>query len=90
MPFVELNEKEIDKKLRHGRHVIQEVIEVITLPKFDDVAANASESGNEVLSDAVVRQLHEYVTEIAKSYKPNPFHNFGKRPHQPFSLTVIV
>jgi hypothetical protein len=68
-----LDEDAVDQSLRDGKMVIHEVEEIITLPKY--VAEAAARSDSVELSKAVVDQLREFVTAIAKSYKNNPFHN---------------
>jgi hypothetical protein len=56
---------------------IDEVIDIITLPKFDkNVAKRQADIKTIKLSEQVVDQLHSLIAEIALLYKDNPFHNF--------------
>lgn len=58
--------------------VIDEVREIITLPKLDLKLAKAQEEADSIeLEEEIVGQLNEYVSNIAAMYRENPFHNFG-------------
>ena len=69
-----LNEDEVDKQLRDGKLVIDEVEEVVKLPKYRRSRSFNSQLTVEV-SAKVEKQLQKYITAIAHSYKNNPFHN---------------
>ena len=57
--------------------VIDEVSQIITLPKLDLKLAKAQEEADSIeLEDEIVGQLNEYVSNIAAMYRENPFHNF--------------
>ena len=57
--------------------VIDEVKEIITLPKLDLKLAKAQEEADSIeLDDDIVAQLNEYVSNIAAMYRENAFHNF--------------
>lgn len=62
---------------RRGTTVLEEVQEIIKLPKFD---ANTAKTDADIesiqLDKAVVSQLQKYVQMVAKMYQDNPFHNF--------------
>ena len=57
---------------------IDEVKEIIHLPKFDARAAKNQQDPKTIeLDKQVVEQLHNYVTVIASLYRAEvPFHNF--------------
>lgn len=56
---------------------IDEVREIITLPKFDkNVVKRQADYKTIKLSEDVLDQLHNYIAEIALLYHENPFHNF--------------
>lgn len=66
-------------KITHqrGETVLDEVQEIIHLPKFNAEAAHYQEDPESIeLGENVVNQLREYVTLIATMYRDNPFHNF--------------
>ena len=71
-----LTTQEIDARLRDGKLVIDEVEEVIALPRYDAEAAKAQDKAKKPaqVSQKVVEQLHEYISLIGKSYRNNPFH----------------
>jgi hypothetical protein len=55
---------------------LEEVKEIIELPKFSRRAAKRMLENEDVeVSDSVVRQLREFVSEIAGRYNDNPFHS---------------
>lgn len=63
--------------LRKAGTVLEEVREIITLPKFDPkVYRNHDDPDAVQLSQETLQQLHDYVTTIATLYRENPFHNF--------------
>ena len=58
---------------------LDEVVDIIQLPKFNAKAATSEvESRSTDLDPVVVSQLRDFVSTIATSYRKNPFHNFGK------------
>jgi class 3 adenylate cyclase len=59
--------------------IIDEVAEIIALPKFTLHIEIDSESLP--IDEEIERQLKEYVTSIAKMYRNNPFHNFEHASH---------
>jgi hypothetical protein len=60
--------------------VIDEVKEVIALPRFDAKAVkNQQDARTVTLDKEVTEQLHNYVTVIASLYRPGvPFHNVSR------------
>ncbi len=66
------NEEEDIEKI-----VVDEVAEVITLPKFTARSIKVLEKAETiVLEEAVISQLKDYISTIASMYRKNPFHNF--------------
>jgi hypothetical protein len=62
---------------KEGETSLNEVAEVIKLPKFSVKAAAREQDYHKVEIDPlVVEQLRELVAIIAASYRDNPFHNF--------------
>jgi hypothetical protein len=62
---------------KEGKTSLDEVAEVIKLPKFSVKAAAREQDYHKVEIDPlVVEQLRELVAIIAASYRDNPFHNF--------------
>jgi hypothetical protein len=65
-----------------SRQVIDEVQEVIMLPKkktevTDANTADKESNSEEIeLDEAVVEQMNEYIGSIAATYRENPFHSF--------------
>jgi hypothetical protein len=62
---------------QEGKICLDEVIEAITLPKFDSKAATGTSNHHLVqISPSVVSALRAYVSIITSTYRDNPFHNF--------------
>lgn len=72
---VAILEQEIKSKA--GTAVIDEVVEIITLPDFVDRMEESPES-NQVckVDETVKQQLRKYLSHVAAMYRNNPFHNF--------------
>jgi class 3 adenylate cyclase len=70
------------------RLIIDEMTEVIALPKFDPAVDR--ESAQVVLPPAVKDQLRDYVSQIACSYRQVPFHNFDHASHVMMSATKLM
>ena len=71
--------------------VLEEVAEVICLPKFTNKAAGAMDHAEDVaLSSDVLMQLHGYVGTIASMYNDNPFHNFEHASHVTMSVVKLL
>ncbi|CAB9531150.1 calmodulin-dependent 3',5'-cyclic nucleotide phosphodiesterase 1B [Seminavis robusta] len=65
--------------LPKGKTSLDEVAEVIKLPKF---SGQMDKNWRQVaLGLDVVSQLHRYVTALSELYLPNPFHNFEHAAH---------
>ncbi|CAB9525101.1 Receptor-type guanylate cyclase gcy [Seminavis robusta] len=71
--------------------VLEELAEVIQLPRFSSkvaqVVANAEE---EPVPPVVVNQLHNFVAELAAMYHDNPFHNFEHASHVTMSVVKLL
>jgi len=71
--------------------VLEEVREIIMLPKFDPrVYRNHDDPGSVELDDDVLQQLHDYVSTIATLYRDNPFHNFEHASHVTMSVSKLL
>jgi len=73
-----------------GNTTIDEVAEIITLPKFNAKAAVKQEDPDSIqLPRQVVDQLYDYVSNIAAIYNENPFHNFEHASHGTFPSKLV-
>jgi 3'5'-cyclic nucleotide phosphodiesterase len=73
------------------KHLLGEVTEVISLPKFDPKAHKNREPPNQVvIPDVVVRELRLFVSAIAASHRDVPFHNFEHASHVTMSVTKLL
>ena len=68
-----------DSVTRPDVAVVEEVAEIIEMPKYVKITEAESESAP--INAEVESQLHEYVTAIAQMYRNNPFHNFQHASH---------
>lgn len=70
---------------------IDEVKEIIFLPKFDAEAARNEVDPEKIeLPDGVAIQLKSYVMTLASLYRDNPFHNFEHASHVAMSVTKLL
>lgn len=68
-----------------------EVIETITLPKFDErIIQNQQEAAAIEIGDNVKQQVHAFVTSIAAMYRDNPFHAFEHASHVTQSVIKLL
>ena len=75
-----------------GKTCLDEVKEVIRLPKFDarTAAIRSSDSNMVTIKPVVLEQLREFVFTIACMYKDNPFHNFEHACHVTQSANKLL
>jgi hypothetical protein len=74
-----------------GDTVIDEVVEIIELPKLDASASRQQALIDEIeLDPTVVLQVRTYIQTIATMYRANPFHNFEHVSILLAIATVIV
>lgn len=67
---------------REGQTSLDEVAEVIYLPRFDEKAHGfAGGTGQMTMSPKALSQLHSYVGTVANYYIDNPFHSFEHACH---------
>lgn len=60
----------------HKMSALDEVKEIIALPKFRESTVNQEDPENIELPREVAEQLHDYVCNVAAMYHNNSFHNF--------------
>jgi Adenylate and Guanylate cyclase catalytic domain/3'5'-cyclic nucleotide phosphodiesterase len=78
-------------ELEEGKCVLDEVTEVIRLPKFDPSAFKGHVDPESIeLDRKVVSQLKRYVTVIGAMYRQNPFHNFEHASHVVMSVNKLL
>ena len=64
-------------KRLHGATVIDEVTEIVKMPKFK-ASKNPVSPDSIELGDAVEAQLEDFVANVALMYRDNHFHSYGK------------
>jgi len=79
----------------NGATNLDEVVEAISLPKFDSTKATGAakalaEYSNEALPAAVLKDLHRLVQMIASNYHRNPFHNFEHACHVTMNVSKFL
>jgi len=66
-----------EQKLKKGDTFLDEIKEIIALPRFDDNLIRDPQDINDVvIPEEAVQELTDYVTVIASMYRDNPFHSF--------------
>jgi hypothetical protein len=73
-----------------GATVLDEVKEIITLPKFDGSTATTPEENPVEIDAEVAEQVRHFVTTIASLYRKNPFHNFEHACHVSQSVVKLM
>lgn len=70
---------------------VDEIAEVIEMPRFDPRAAKRMSESNEVQLDPMVKdQLREYVMRISSLYRDIPFHSFDHASHVAMSAAKLL
>ena len=80
--------QQLEDRLGKTGSCLDEVAEVIHLPKFNSAAYNASETVE--VSKEVICQLSNYVEMIASMYRNNPFHSFDHASHVTQSTSKLL
>ena len=76
----------------HGRvegTVLDEVVEVVNLPKFDSRTGQINPDTVPMDPDVEI-QLREYVQTVAAMYRENPFHNYEHASHVTMSAVKLL
>jgi hypothetical protein len=85
------DEMDVTAKERNHSMALEEVQEIITLPKFDAKVAAQQAAANQVeLSQTVKGQLTSLVGSLATLYHDNPFHNFEHASHVTMSVAKLL
>eukprot|EP00980_Cylindrotheca_fusiformis_P017448 scaffold5439_cov132-Cylindrotheca_fusiformis.AAC.7 len=89
MEAIELLEKELSVPVSEsGRTALDEVVEIIELPRFNAAMGDADMMIH--LSPEVQDQLHDYVAVICSMYNENSFHSFEHASHVTMSVTKLL
>lgn len=75
-----------------GKIPLDEVEEIITLPKFEHEARSIKFMSQDPvqLQESVLSELHTYIHTIATMYDDNPFHNFEHASHVTMSVVKLL
>ena len=82
------DEGQVDRNLRKGRMVFDEVAEIINLPNYNKACPHGQDGAT--LSPVIVQQIRKYVSAIALLYPDNPFHNFDHASHVAMSVSKLL
>jgi hypothetical protein len=80
----------VPNKLQEGGTVLNEVKEIITLPKFNARIEKDINPDSIQLDPTVEEEVRDYVTAIAGFYHDNPFHNFEHASHVAMSVSKLL
>ena len=70
---------------------LDEVVEIVELPKFDAKTQRSQPDPNTMeISSQVIQQLREFVENIACMYRQNSFHNFEHASHVTMSVSKLL
>jgi len=73
--------------------IIDEVAEVITLPKFDSrytIPPSTTQATSKLLPDEIKFQMKDFVASVAAMYRDTPFHNFDHASHVTMSANKLM
>ena len=84
------HESVVEKQAGDKKVPLDEVTEIIKLPGFDAKKSQASGAKDVELGEFVESELHEFVSRIAATYLPNPFHNFEHASHVAMSVHKLL
>jgi class 3 adenylate cyclase len=74
-----------------GATILDEVAETVQLPPFDEsTATHPLDAETKSLDKDVLKQLHEFVSNIAAMYRNNSFHNFEHASHVLMSVAKLL
>jgi class 3 adenylate cyclase len=81
----------LEKEIARRTNCLDEVCEIITLPKFDHKAHKHQENPSKIeIPEKVVQQLRLYVASVAAMHRDNPFHNFEHASHVTMSVSKLL
>jgi class 3 adenylate cyclase len=79
------------QKCQKSFTVLEEVVEIISLPRYDAGRQTAMIRPEEIeIGEAVEEQLKVYVSAVASMYRTNPFHNFEHASHVTMSVVKLM
>lgn len=81
---------EMARTMGLGHMPVEEVVEVIVLPDFDERAIRQVDPETVILSPEVSAQCRNYVALLASMYRKNPFHNFEHASHVTMSVSKLL
>jgi len=83
--------QEMEAKIGHdGKIVLEEIVEIISMPKFDAGAARGEADWQTIdIGEEAQNELREYVSLIASMYRENPFHSFEHASHVTVSTFML-
>jgi hypothetical protein len=74
-----------------GETLLDEVTDIITLPKVDAETADKLEDAESIEIDKkVIAQLSSFVSNTAAMYQDNPFHNFEHASYVTMSVVKLL
>jgi hypothetical protein len=79
------------KRQAEKKNPLDEVVDIIMLPKFNPKATKKQVNATDIdLDKRVEAELHDYVTSISSMYHNNPFHNFEHAIHVTMSVVKLL
>lgn len=76
---------------KYGNIVVDELVTVLSMPKFDEERVSRRKNRKAVsLPPSVRSQLHNFVSQIAGTYRDVPFHNFEHASHVVMSSRKLM
>jgi len=80
----------VERDVSLNNFVLDEVQEIIMLPRFDQTARYDGNPNKIVLPTEVLNQLRLFVSSVALMHRENPFHNFEHASHVMMSVSKLL
>jgi hypothetical protein len=90
-PLLAARIEALEMQIGNAGTVLEEVCEIITLPRFDaKVAKDEANSKTIELGENVQLQLRDFVSVLSSMYRDNPFHCFEHASHVTMSVSKLL
>lgn len=90
-PKYEIQLTKLEESMDKRKQLIEEVTEIIALPKFDPSAhKNQADPSKVTIPEEVLKELKLYVCSIASMHRDNYFHNFEHASHVTMSVSKLL
>ncbi|CAJ1940156.1 unnamed protein product [Cylindrotheca closterium] len=91
MEFASAHDLSLATAMKSDFKPLDEVREIIALPKFDPEVAQSEQDPHTIeIPSVVVTELRQFISTISGFYRSNPFHNFEHASHVTMSVIKLL